>query len=122
MREIKYRVYVLGKMYTVKQLIWDDRLYIVTDSGFVDANDEHVVLMQYIGIKDKNNKEIYEGDIVKQDRFDDLNGEFTGVIKFGFKGFHIYMDQMSEYYYLEFSRPLEIIGNIHENPELLTIN
>lgn len=81
--------------------------------GFEGECGEHPIepLMQYTGLKDKNRKEIYEGDIVKYgDRnykiaWDD-EGSFFGVV-------YGYSIQGGLFGYAE------IIGNIFENPELL---
>lgn len=90
---------------------------------------EDYILMQYIGLKDKNGKEIYEGDIlyfeVENEISSAYNGGKPGVIKFD--------DRKSCYYihtilnknvtinhgYDAYGKTLQIIGNIYENPELL---
>jgi len=73
-----------------------------------------IILMQYVGIKDRNGKEIYEGDIIKH-----FAGEL-GVVKFKDGCFGV------EWLNGDFriSVPFEhhtIIGNIYENPELLKV-
>ena len=70
-----------------------------------------VELMQYTGLKDKNDKEIYEGDIVRygEEEFDIAPIVFSGGA-FCIKIFTLYS------YLLH----VEIIGNVYENPELLT--
>lgn len=92
-------------------------------------------LMQYTGLKDKNGKDIYEGDIVKMhyffENFDNYTlgayedeEEIIGIVK---------IDELSTYtdcpdnrydwinYLQEPSEELEVIGNIYENPELLEV-
>jgi uncharacterized phage protein (TIGR01671 family) len=86
-------------------------------------------LMQYTGLKDKNGKEIYEGDILKP--YDVSDNQFLSVIimKHGCFGYdssggdfvplgrnHHYFNLMEGSHQ---SHILEIIGNIYENPEIL---
>jgi hypothetical protein len=79
------------------------------------------ILMQYTGLKDKNGKEIYEGDVISlgkhpyevgwgEDGFESYYG-YTGVVLRG--AYEESTDSTS-------ATKWEIIGNIYENPELLT--
>lgn len=79
-------------------------------------------LMQYTGLKDKNGKEIYEGDILLYDSGSKTsvfynNGAF--VRSYGNSNMYLLYDSFIEdgclYNY-------EVIGNIYENPELLEGN
>ncbi len=83
-------------------------------------------IMQYTGLKDKNGKEIYEGDIVNEGNGDGVNPE----IKFIDGAFRLVSEDTAtvsiwgtEYDILAeaccLGNILEIIGNIYENPELV---
>ena len=71
---------------------------------------------QYTGLTDKNGKKIFEGDVVKLFLVDDTE---IGVIKFSdIKCRFMYYDGEG-YYSFDNTCKFEVIGNIHDNPELL---
>jgi len=78
------------------------------------------LIMQYVGLKDKNGKEIYEGDIVKNIQLIDEDFE-TGVIVFDSYAFSISLEggEFLPCLYEATEGFIEVIGNIQENPELL---
>lgn len=89
--------------------------------------DENIILMQSTGLKDKNGKEIFEGDIIRYN-IDVVDIKRHPTLGFytvldgreGFFGDGISIDDFEEDA-KEFSKTAEIIGNIYENPELLEV-
>ncbi len=126
MREIKFRAWskLLNKMLSHEDLnkTLKNLTKIEYIAGIFLPLNSDVEVMQYIGLKDSNKNEIYEGDIVKiEDYFgEDIIGrviydEATAGYVFH-KGnernyFQMTLDLESYVYY--------VIGNIYENPELL---
>lgn len=72
------------------------------------------ILLQFTGLKDKNGKEIYEGDIL---RCTSESMPFNNEIKWYSSGFWL-IDQHGNGH-LPNMEYREIIGNIYENPELI---
>jgi len=77
--------------------------------------DEDLIVMQYTGLKDKNGKNIYEGDIVVLS----INGEkplHKGVVEYLPPKFFVMDAKKSG---LILTSNYEVVGNIYENSELL---
>lgn len=92
----------------------------ICESDCFDFKD--VILMQSTGLKDKNGKEIFEGDVVRQVRTQPTteNETITGVVTM-LEGTWLIMndcEQLASKLWSETDEN-EIIGNIYENPELL---
>ena len=85
---------------------------------------DEVKLMMFTELKDKNGKEVFEGDIVK---FHDESQSYTGVITYmDTYACFVIMDKDGYEYTFEYIEAwycllseLEVIGNKYENPELL---
>lgn len=68
---------------------------------------------QYTGLKDKNGKKIFEGDIIKN-WFDEI-----GIVKYEQKRAAFVVNNWKNVYILWTNNDIEVIGNIFENPELI---
>lgn len=112
MREIKFRAWDIlrSRMIVDAQDIYD--LSIPADAFSDILHDEMFIVEQFTGLRDKYGVEIYEGDIIKSERF------LPSVVKYDseFAQFIATDINFLDAYYIDCE--WEVIGNIHETPEL----
>lgn len=127
MRTIKFRIWD-GKCYrgNLNKYFLDLQSGEIKERAFSDIYDEwyyvdsdcDFVIEQYTGLEDMVGKDVYEGDIVQFDNMDREVGNKSEVKwvseNYGsnYSGWMIFKTSMQ-------IGPFKVIGNIHENPELL---
>lgn len=99
------------------QYTYRDNLFITDEEGG-QYHPEDFILMQYTGLKDKNGKEIYEGDICRNGDYD--NNAHSSLYRIEEVK---YIEGEARFIGLDYNvdgTSCEVIGNIYENPELLS--
>jgi uncharacterized phage protein (TIGR01671 family) len=127
MRKIKFRAWdkEYKRMFNVVEINYNESETLICRKPYKNEKvnwitsglvlGEECEIMQFTGLKDKNDKEIYEGDIVQTG----YNGDTKGEVVFEY-GVYLVKTNRSD---MHFNHPEEykVIGNIYENPELLKV-
>lgn len=110
------------EMVQVDALVFDEQIIKATykNRNVVKEDLKNYVLMQSTGLKDKNGKEIFEGDVLKT-----KDGLLDGVVEYR-TDLGMWTNSLLRYNNFErlcsIANSREIIGNIYENQELTEVN
>ncbi|MDS2897235.1 YopX family protein, partial [Streptococcus pneumoniae] len=126
-----------GRLMSVKCMFFQDseieefELNDTLRNDYITAYPDEIELMQSTGLKDKNGKEIFEGDIVRTTRFlgraDEIGGfyeyekDYVGVVKVLEGSWVIDTGSVAVRLWSEIDES-EVLGNIYENLEFLEVN
>lgn len=118
-REIKFRAWNKSQ-----KRFADSEFIFINGIGKIDTPtvSDHLEIMQYTGLLDKNSVEIYEGDIIECENTWD-NTKWKTKVRFSEGAFLIDCEgqdwNITAIGFLDEETEIEVIGNIYENPELL---
>jgi len=126
MREIKFRAWdkarkIMGEVINIQFMNM-----VIPQVMFVIINEtnprplqvpEEALLIQFTGLHDRNGKEIYEGDVVRQE----ICSKKDYTVKWCEQeaGFNLYERGSGKFQFGSVGWNSTVIGNIHESPELL---
>ena len=119
MRDIKFRAW---NEVEEKMLNWYEFLDTNMKNTFIAPESTGLILMQYTGLKDKNGKEIYEGDVIKYPEYWIGDTHFPkGISVIYWDDEEACFDTYTNTSLFDLIKNLkcEVEGNIYDNPELL---
>jgi uncharacterized phage protein (TIGR01671 family) len=122
MQELEFRAYIkhLDMVVDVQRINFDVKTIEVDlsegNGDFFEYNFDEVILMQYTGRMDKDDRKIYRKDILKV-RDDYGETEFTGMVDFENGSFVVRNNSTTSNHWTNYE--VEKLGNIFENMELI---
>lgn len=130
MREIKFRAWLKLEEILIEDVVeisftYEGSPHVIryekNNTEFPEVREPDFIPMQFTGLKDKNGKEIYEGDILKKESVGHFFEVRFGVDDQGFFGYfgHSYGTKSNTIFSYSGNPSFEIIGNIYQNPELI---
>ena len=130
MREIKFRAYHKERkeMFEIASIDFEEKKAALSNGTIklLNVDFKQFELLQYTGLKDKNGKEIYEGDIIKYKFPYDRKLKHISPVKFleteASFGIKDRYGNETQLYRITANNYFEVIGNIYENKNLLEEN
>lgn len=116
----------LGRMMLIKNMYFQDgsveelELNDTVMNDYITAYPDEIELMQSTGLKDKNGQEIFEGDILKSNKYITSVFYEDGAYCVKFRRTPNTTVTMNVISFIE-KYKTRIVGNIYENPELLEV-
>ena len=116
MRDIKFRCFAVQEN---EMIAPDDVLTIYNNRKLNESliSDDDHIFEQFTGLKDRNGVDIYEGDVVKY--LTHTAHVFWSPQDFGFVHYNEVIGGYAGLSFFTGYKDFEVIGNIHQNPELL---
>ena len=127
MREIKFRAYHKERkeMFEIASIDFEEKKAALSNGiiKLLNVDFKQFELLQYTGLKDKNDKEIYEGDIIKYKFPYDIRLKHISPVKFleteASFGIKDRYGNEIPLYTISANNYFEVIGNIYKNKNLL---
>lgn len=118
-REVKFRAWDTKLEEMIKDPYIEQHMQFAHLNELISAALTRYILMQYTGLKDKNGKEIYEGDIIEHWDNRYIVPPFTPIDR-SYEAENVLPHHDGSDDWMSMSNvDWEVIGNIYENPELL---